>query len=171
MGRKKSGIVSIRLNTPTIHGAVLEPAPVNFFYGKNGVGKTSIGRALADPTGDISWKEGKPLKVVLFNEEYVERALKSVNGFPGVYALSRENAEIQRKIEDSTRQKEEMATRLKDLEAELDTRQRQAEELHERRIRAIWQATAEIRKRYPAAVTWDEPEALASGLQASGACS
>ena len=115
MGRKKSGIVRIRLNTPTIQGYSLEPAPVNFFYGKNGVGKTSIGRALADPNAEITWKDGKALQVFLFNEDYTEQVIQSVSGLPGVYALSGKNADIQRQIEEKTARKEQIDKKVQDL--------------------------------------------------------
>ena len=164
MGRKKSGIVSIRLNTPTIHGYTLEPAPVNFFYGKNGVGKTSIGRALADPASEITWKDGKPLKVLLFNEEVADHYIRNVNGFPGVYAVSRENAGIQRQIEEKMQQREKMTLDLAAMKEERKRRQEEAEETGRERIRAVWQTTAEFRKKYPETAGEEDPEALMDRL-------
>lgn len=112
MGRKKSGIVRIRLNTPTIQGYSLEPAPVNFFYGKNGVGKTSIGRALADPNAEITWKDGKPLQVFLFNEDYTEQVIRSVSGLPGVYALPGKMRTFRGRLRKKTREKSRLTCLL-----------------------------------------------------------
>ena len=164
MGRKKSGIVRIRLNTPTIQGYSLEPAPVNFFYGKNGVGKTSIGRALADPNAEITWKDGKPLQVFLFNEDYTEQVIQSVSGLPGVYALSGKNADIQRQIEEKTARKEQIDVSVAEMKRELTERRKNAAETDAERIRGIWKVTAEIRRKYPEAAGADDPEAFALRL-------
>ena len=164
MGRKKSGIVRIRLNTPTIQGYSLEPAPVNFFYGKNGVGKTSIGRALADPNAEITWKDGKPLQVFLFNEDYTEQVIRSVSGLPGVYALSGKNADIQRQIEEKTVRKEQIDVSVAEMKKELEQRRKNAAETDAERIRGIWKVTAEIRRKYPEAAGADDPEAFALRL-------
>ena len=70
MKQAEAGITHITLNTPTIHNVVLHPRPVNFLYGKNGTGKTSIGKAIADEGSDITWADDRAngAKVYLYNE-------------------------------------------------------------------------------------------------------
>ena len=167
MGRKKSGIVRIRLNTPTIQGYSLEPAPVNFFYGKNGVGKTSIGRALADPNAEITWKDGKPLQVFLFNEDYTEQVIRRVNGLPGVYALSGKNADIQRQIEEKTARKEQIDVSVAEMKKELEERRKNAAETDAERIRGIGKVTAEIRRK-SCPCCWTGPDNRAGKLTIPG---
>lgn len=53
--KMQSAIERITLNDATFTGEVIEPTFVNFFYGKNGAGKTTIARSLRDNTG-IEWK-------------------------------------------------------------------------------------------------------------------
>ena len=44
----QSAIERITLNDATFTGEVIEPTFVNFFYGKNGAGKSTIARSLRD---------------------------------------------------------------------------------------------------------------------------
>ena len=53
----QSAIERITLNDATFTGEVIELTFVNFFYGKNGAGKSTIARSLRDNTG-IEWKNG-----------------------------------------------------------------------------------------------------------------
>ena len=55
MEKKKSAIEKITLNEATFKGAVVEPTYVNFFYGKNGTGKSTIAGALKSGHG-LRWK-------------------------------------------------------------------------------------------------------------------
>ena len=74
MKQAEAGIVEITMHTPTIHGAALRPRPVNFFFGKNGTGKTSIGRAIADPASETVWAEEsqKGAKIYVYNEQFMD---------------------------------------------------------------------------------------------------
>ena len=56
--KMQSAIERITLNDATFTGEVIEPTFVNFFYGKNGAGKSTIARSLRDNIG-IEWKNGK----------------------------------------------------------------------------------------------------------------
>lgn len=50
---------------------------LNFIYGSNGSGKTTISRVVADPVGhpicSINWKNGTPLHAMVYNHDFVER--------------------------------------------------------------------------------------------------
>jgi AAA+ superfamily predicted ATPase len=52
--KKVSAISSITLNTATFTDESFAPTYINFFYGKNGAGKTSLGRQLGDGAG-LTW--------------------------------------------------------------------------------------------------------------------
>lgn len=75
--KMQSAIERITLNDATFTGEVIEPTFVNFFYGKNGAGKSTIARSLRDNTG-IEWENGN---------------------LPGVFTVCETNIEVQKKIE------------------------------------------------------------------------
>ena len=67
MNKLTSAIKKITLNATTIngeeyaatfHGAVMEPTFVNFWFGNNGTGKSSVAKAIRDNVG-VEWERGK----------------------------------------------------------------------------------------------------------------
>ncbi|MDD2364226.1 MAG: hypothetical protein PHZ16_05495 [Eubacteriales bacterium] len=54
----KAPIEQIELNVATYCGTSFMPTLINFFYGKNGTGKSTIARVIADGVG-IKWGVGE----------------------------------------------------------------------------------------------------------------
>jgi len=75
---------------------------VNFLFGSNGAGKTTIGRLIADPTGfpqcSVSWKGGTPLQTLVYNRDFVERNFKPSEDLKGVFTLGEEQVEVLERI-------------------------------------------------------------------------
>lgn len=74
---------------------------INFIYGANGSGKTSISRVIADP-GDhpacaIRWANQRPLECLVYNADFVERNFHS--SLPGIFTLGEHNAAVLEQIE------------------------------------------------------------------------
>lgn len=55
--KMKSVIEKNTLNDATFTGEVIEPAFLNFFYGRNGAGKSTIARTLRADSG-VQWQGG-----------------------------------------------------------------------------------------------------------------
>lgn len=81
----------------------IEPAKVNFLFGLNGSGKTTISRYLNYPERpeyvdcQLEW-ENAELKCVVFNRDYV-RDNFSESSIPGIFTLGEDNIEIKKQIE------------------------------------------------------------------------
>ena len=54
----KSAIENVVVSTPTFHSVSFQPTYINFFYGKNGTGKTSIAGMFRKPD-DLDWLDGE----------------------------------------------------------------------------------------------------------------
>jgi predicted ATPase len=48
----RTGVTGITLNEATFHNVSVEPTLINFFFGNNGTGKTTIAKAIAAGMGD-----------------------------------------------------------------------------------------------------------------------
>lgn len=81
--------------------------PVNFFFGPNGSGKTTISRAFADAarfTGTtLEWDPATSvLGIKVYNRDYVNTTLTPAGHLDGVFLLGETSAEIQEEIESLT---------------------------------------------------------------------
>ena len=57
--KMKSAIEKITLNDATFSNEVIEPTYVNFFYGKNGAGKSTIARTFKANDEHLQWQAGR----------------------------------------------------------------------------------------------------------------
>ena len=89
--KMQSAIERITLNDATFTGEVIEPTFVNFFYGKNGAGKSTIARSLRDNTG-IEWENGKSVSdydVLTYNTEFIDANFANYGNLAGVFTRLR----------------------------------------------------------------------------------
>jgi wobble nucleotide-excising tRNase len=78
-------------------GRTLTPLKrVNYLFGTNGSGKTTISRVIADPTQHEScsmrWSGARELEALVFNSDYAERNYASE--MPGIFTLGESSAEV-----------------------------------------------------------------------------
>lgn len=78
---------------------------VNFIFGTNGSGKTTISRIIADPNAHpacgVSWAGGRTLDTLVYNTHFVEKNFTPQ--MPGIFTLGKAEAETIRQIEESRR--------------------------------------------------------------------
>lgn len=100
-------IKSIKLNDipPYVCGEqFIEAQYVNFLFGLNGSGKTTISRYLRFPFApsyykcSIEWN-GSPVEISVYNRDYVDENFKE-SSIPGIFTLGEENIDAQRKIDE-----------------------------------------------------------------------
>lgn len=90
-GKKaKSAIEEITVNEGTFSNEVFTPSYINFFYGKNGSGKTSIGRQIESGSG-IKWAEGESAsnyQIHVYNQDYIDLRFKTLDKVNGIFTLT-----------------------------------------------------------------------------------
>jgi wobble nucleotide-excising tRNase len=68
-------------------------AKINYIFGANASGKTTIGRVIADPAKHpncaVSWKDNRALETLVYNRDFVERNLTELKG---VFTLGEKQA-------------------------------------------------------------------------------
>lgn len=92
----------------TLNGVVVDNLKkVNFIYGANGCGKTTISSFLLNPDDERfshcarTWKNGIPLKTLVYNKEFRERNFGK-GKLNGVFTLGQATTEQVKVIEDKT---------------------------------------------------------------------
>jgi len=126
--------------------------PVNFFFGPNGSGKTTISRALADSTRfagtSLEWHPAaSELGIRVYNRDYVSTTLTPAGHLAGVFILGETNAEIQTEIESLTGPRGSIAAAregLARLQSSLDAKNGEIEDVRTALKDAAWAKRIEV---------------------------
>src|SRR5690554_4006089 len=91
---------------------------VNFLFGANGSGKTTISRVIADPDAHpgcrLSWTNGQQLERLVYNSDFVERNISTT--IKGIFTLGEESADTIAKIDAAKRKLDEAREEIHKLE-------------------------------------------------------
>lgn len=121
---------------------------VNYIYGGNGVGKTTLSRVLASHSCsgskdkgakfkdcEVEWT-GMPLKVLVYNRDFKERNLKE--NIPGVFTLGAESVKAEKRIETLKQQLAEENKNLASKQRRIDARDKQIKQDMARLRDTLW---------------------------------
>lgn len=122
---------------------------VNFVYGANGCGKTTISRLLSGypelPEGcDVVWEKGLVLKAMVFNRDFVEENFRAEK-IKGVFTLGNDTIELKRKIEQTKGVLDDLKGKHTNLKTQLDGFETQFQEAKNEFQAKCW---VEIKKCY-----------------------
>lgn len=130
---------------------------LNFFYGSNGSGKTTIGRIIEAseksdtyPESVTQWKDNMPLRCLVYNKDFISRNFQQINSIPGVITLGEENITIQTEIADLEKsiavKKAEKIKLLNDVDENeiIQYQQSQLDELNEGYSTTFWRIKQEL---------------------------
>ena len=103
-----SAITNITLNRATFTDVPIDELTfVNFFYGNNGAGKSSIAHAIAEDDG-VVWADGKTADdydVLVYNQDFINDNFVNYDDLKGVFIFGEEDIEAKKKIAELTDQK------------------------------------------------------------------
>ena len=84
---------------------------VNFVYGANGCGKTTISRVIAHPEQhkacSLEWEGNIPLQTLVYNRDFIEDNFKTLDSIKGIFTLGTEDDDIRASIDERRRQMNE----------------------------------------------------------------
>ncbi|MGB2304251.1 MAG: AAA family ATPase, partial [Candidatus Puniceispirillales bacterium] len=72
-------------------GVIIKPEKINYLFGANGVGKTTISRVINAPQDGnhknctVSWSNDQPLDVFVYNRDFIEENFDSQ--IDGIFTL------------------------------------------------------------------------------------
>jgi len=151
MTEKMTSLIKrIKLDTATFHSVTVEPSYINFLFGKNGAGKSTIAAAFADPTC-LEWsEEANPsdYTVLIYNQEFIEKNLANYGELKGVFTLSEENAETRQKIDEKTKERDDVIKEGKQAAEDRDKKKAELQPLRETFEETCWNKAEDIRKSF-----------------------
>lgn len=107
-GKIPSAITDITLNRATFSNMPINGLTfVNFFYGNNGAGKSSVAHAIEEDDG-IVWADGRSaddFDVLVYNQDYINQNFVNYGELQGVFIFGEEDIEAKKKIQQLTEEK------------------------------------------------------------------
>ena len=89
-------------------GITLQPHQINFVYGSNGSGKTTIANVLADitkyPHCNIEWQNQNPIKTLVYNRRFVHNNFAQSSELKRIFTLGEGNIIETQNIEEKKRE-------------------------------------------------------------------
>ncbi|WP_067783114.1 AAA family ATPase [Actinomyces vulturis] len=160
---KMPGVIeSITIAQATFQTETITPTALNFFFGKNGAGKSTIGRVIRSGN-TLRWGSGidpAAYSVLVFNQEFITDNFSTCEGVNGVFTLGKENIEAQeniKRLEEGLKQAEETVTQHQQVAEGKET---QLSALAEGFREICWSCTAQVRTQLPLAVKGKKTKAL-----------
>ena len=155
-----SGITKLILNGATFKNEQVEPTLINFFYGNNGTGKSTLARTI-DPHDtefgqDFTWMSGKSANdysVLVYNDKFVEKNLADYGDLKGVFTVGEENIEIQKEVADKTAEKAEQDKLAGEKTTELKSKETERGKILESFQNDCWDKTKAVRERFKTALS------------------
>ena len=122
-GTHEGMIESISISNIATFGStpekVSELSQVNFFFGSNGTGKTTVGRVIADetkfPTCILTWKAGAKLQTLVYNQDFVEHNFNQSAELKGVFTLGEKQLDTLAKIAAAKSDLDSLSNRISTL--------------------------------------------------------
>ena len=91
---------------------------INYFFGANASGKTTISRVLEKKKSNIEWSN-TPLECFVYNSDFVEKNFSENNVIKGIFTLGQDNTDIENKISSKMEEIHKLENNLNSYNSEL----------------------------------------------------
>lgn len=93
--------------------------PINFLYGPNAAGKTTISRIVSNPNPTppcaVHWEHGTRLETLVYNRDFVSTNFSQTSELKGIFTLGQKDIETQNKIAAAKTEVDELARKIEQL--------------------------------------------------------
>ena len=153
--KMQSAIEKIVMNDATFTNEPIEPTFVNFFYGKNGAGKSTIVRTLKSGAG-VQWASGHPASdydVLVYDTDFIDANFKNYESLAGVFTVNETNIAIQEQVEQLTADRKKMGEEYNGKKTSVQEKTDAKETALATLQDDCWKKTASLRTVFDGAIT------------------
>ena len=122
---------------------LLIPSIVNFIYGNNGAGKTTITRIIENSNdyleSSLSWDNDIEYHKLVYNRDFVKNNFNEETKLRGIYTLGEESEEVYKKIEELTLSKKTMQADIVFQEEQINNYQNELKKLKRETVDLFWE--------------------------------
>ena len=99
-------------------------AEINFIYGSNGTGKTTISRVIADsaayPDCSVGWRSNVEIDKLVYNRDFIEKNFSQPSELKGIFTLGEKDKNTLEKIEEAKSQRDSIQATINQLRVTLE---------------------------------------------------
>lgn len=145
----QSEITRIALDDATYKGTgvTVTPTFINYFFGNNGTGKSTIAKAIKSGSG-IFYAPGRTAADYLplvYDQDYIDANMHSYHSLPGVFTMNEANVEIQKQIDAKVADQADARKISSDAFAEKEKKTKEKEALTRQLQKDCWDKTSVLR--------------------------
>lgn len=122
---------------------LLTPSIVNFIYGNNGAGKTTITRIIENSNdyleSSLSWDNDIEYHKLVYNRDFVKNNFNEETKLRGIYTLGEESEEVYKKIEELTLSKKKMQADIVFQKEQINSYQNELKKLKRETVDLFWE--------------------------------
>lgn len=144
-------IEKVTINSPVFNNEVFLPTLINYFFGKNGTGKSTIAK-LIGKTGTTEWRSNispENYELQVYNEEFIQENIQSYGNIPGVFTITKQNATVKAEVDKKTSELRTLSEKRDAIGKKITDNKSQLEKLMTDIVTKLWDATEATRKAYP----------------------
>lgn len=152
-------ITEIELSNIATYPSTPEPpeklsglAKINFIFGTNGAGKSTIGREIATDSDAITWTETPPLQTLVYNVEFIRENFSARDTVNGVFTLGRAEIAEQQLLEKLVNERAQAADESRALSRTLATKQDEKSTLDSEFKETCWNSILRRDNRFAEAI-------------------
>lgn len=152
INKVKTAILKVVLNDHTFTNVPFEPTLINFFFGNNGTGKSTIAKNIGLPAA-TEWAPGASTDdydLLVYNEDFINNNIQSYGNIPGVFTITQQNAQVKAEVDKLTADKKALEARAKSIGETIAAEQGKQQDIDAAYEKTIWDMTEALRKQqYP----------------------
>ena len=122
---------------------LLIPSIVNFIYGNNDAGKTTITRIIENSNdyleSSLSWDNDIEYHKLVYNRDFVKNNFNEETKLRGIYTLGEESEEVYKKIEELTLSKKTMQADIVFQKEQINSYQNELKKLKRETVDLFWE--------------------------------
>lgn len=144
-------ISKVTVNSPVFNKEVFSPTLINYFYGKNGTGKSTIAK-LIGKSETSEWNSGiasEDYELQVYNEEFIQENIQSYGNIPGVFTITKHNASIKAEVDKKSSELRALSEKKSKISSAITKVQDSLDALMDNLVKTLWSNTETIRKTYP----------------------
>ena len=152
MNEKVSALIGkVTVNSPVFQSEIFSPTLINYFFGKNGTGKSTIAK-LIGKSETTEWHSGispEDYELLVYNEEFIQENIQSYGNIPGVFTITKQNAAVKAEADKKTSELKALSDKKTTIGKKITENNGKLEKLFAKLVSALWEKSESIRKAYP----------------------